>query len=83
MDQLTTEMIRGIVNKIKNSLPPKGDFTYLLPSPNVMKKLIVHKQDIAAAVKIWRGEATADDFETVEEIELPDIRQIYIKGGNT
>lgn len=81
MGESTEEVINKVIEIMKKEAckVPNGSIAYILPSPNKGKMLLVHKDELIAAMKIWEGKATADDFDFVEEIKLPKLRKLHIR----
>lgn len=68
-NELTYEMIKEAKERLR-SKPPTGDIVYRLPSPNKGKMLMI-RNNFQVAYEIWKGEKTADDFDFVEEVDIP------------
>lgn len=72
---VTAESFIDVLRELERNTPPPDGYTYILPSPNEGKRLLIHGWIYPAeaanmAWKIWQGEATVDDFPEMTEIDI-------------
>ena len=73
--QINTESFLDVLRELERNTPPPDGYTYILPSPNEGKRLLIHGwiyPGTAAEMvsEIWEGKATVDDFPEMTEIDL-------------
>ena len=73
--EINTESMLEVFREVERNTPPPDGYTYILPSPNEGKRLLIHGwiyPGTAAEMvsKIWEGKATVDDFPEMTEIDL-------------
>lgn len=72
---VNAESILDALRELERNTPPPDGYTYILPSPNEGKRLLIHgwiypAEAARMASQIWQGEATVDDFPEMTEIDL-------------
>lgn len=72
---VNAESFIDVLRELERNTPPPDGYTYILPSPNEGKRLLIHGWIYPAeaanmAWQIWQGEATVDDFPEMTEIDL-------------
>lgn len=72
---VTAESFIDVLRELERNTPPPDGYTYILPSPNDGKRLLIHgwiypAEAARMASQIWEGKATVDDFPEMTEIDL-------------
>ena len=72
---VTAESFIDVLRELERNTPPPDGYTYILPSPNEGKRLLIHGWIYPGtasemAWQIWQGKATVDDFPEMTEIDL-------------
>ena len=74
LELLTAERVKEAIRKLKEAESKREGYTYILPSPNKGKQLLIHGwigpgEAAQMAWQILRGEKKIEDFEMVTEID--------------
>lgn len=73
--EINAESFIDVLRELERNTPPPDGYTYILPSPNDGKRLLIHGWIYPGtasemAWQIWQGKATVDDFPEMTEIDL-------------